>query len=85
MLTGWAEKLTEPIHWLIYGAGTWGFIKMKRWMWPWAAVYMAQVCFGMLIWSVTDDRGRWQMGLVSFVILAPFAIALWRSKEKFDR
>ena len=84
MLTGWAAKLTEPIHWMIYGAGTYGFIKMKNWMWPWAAVYMAQVCIGMLVWSVTDDRGRWETGLVAFVLLSPLAIGLWRSKEKFD-
>jgi hypothetical protein len=83
MLTGWAAKLTEPLHWLIYGYGTYGFIKMKNWMWPWASVYMAQVCFGMLVWSVTDERGRWQMGLISFALLSPLAVALWRSKARF--
>ncbi len=36
MLTGWAAKATEPLHWLIYGAGAYGFWKMSRWMWPWA-------------------------------------------------
>jgi len=84
MLTGWAAKLTEPIHWLIYGFGTYGFLKMKHWMWPWASVYMGQVCFGMLVWSVTDDRGRWEMGLVSFALLAPLVVGLWMNKERFE-
>ena len=35
LLHGWAAKLTEPVHWAIYGAGAWGFWKMRRWMWPW--------------------------------------------------
>ena len=33
-LHGWAAKATEPIHWLIYGAGFYGFLKMKSWMFP---------------------------------------------------
>jgi len=28
---------TKPLHWLIYGAGAFGFWKMRPWMWPWAA------------------------------------------------
>ena len=28
-LTGWWAKATEPVHWLIYGAGAYGFWKMK--------------------------------------------------------
>jgi hypothetical protein len=41
-LTGWWAKATEPVHWLIYAAGAYGFWKMKAWMWPWAAVYVAR-------------------------------------------
>ena len=29
LLHGWAAKLTEPLHWAIYGAGAWGFWKMR--------------------------------------------------------
>jgi hypothetical protein len=36
-LTGWWAKATEPLHWLIYGAGAFGFWKMRSWMWPWPA------------------------------------------------
>ena len=28
-LTGWWAKATEPLHWLIYGAGAYGFAKMR--------------------------------------------------------
>ncbi len=37
LLTGWAARLTEPLHWLIYAAGSWGFWQMKPWMHPWAS------------------------------------------------
>ena len=45
-LTGWWAKATEPLHWLIYGLGAYGFRHMKPWMWPWAGVYAAQVVIG---------------------------------------
>ena len=45
----WA-KLTEPVHFLIYAAGTWGFFRMRSWMWPWAALYAAQVSISMMVW-----------------------------------
>jgi len=83
-LHGWPAKATEPLHWLIYGAGAYGFWKLSRWMWPWAAVYVAQISVGMLVWSLLDPRGA---GLVSGVIaggifLIP-AIALWRARKTF--
>ena len=43
VLRGMWAKVTEPLHWAVYAAGAWGFWKMRRWMWPWAAVYVAQV------------------------------------------
>ncbi len=51
VLRGLAAKLTEPLHWAIYAAGAWGFWRMSRWMWPWAAVYMAQIAIGTLVWN----------------------------------
>ena len=86
LLTGWAAKLTEPIHLLIYGAGTIGFWKMKTWMHPWACLYTAQVAIGMFIWSLLDQRGP---GIVSgLVVSLPFvllAVALWRAKQRFNQ
>ena len=85
VLRGWAAKLTAPLHWLIYGAGAYGFWKMSRWMWPWAAVYVVQIAIAMLVWSSIDERGQGLLwGLVSAAILAVPAIALWRAKGRFQ-
>jgi hypothetical protein len=78
----WA-KATEPLHWAIYAAGAWGFLTMAQWMWPWAALYGAQIAVGTMIWNLTDPRGAGWVGvLVGVVFLAP-TIALWRSKPTF--
>jgi hypothetical protein len=86
LLTGWAAKLTEPLHLLIYGAGTLGFWKMKSWMHPWACLYTAQVAIGMFVWSFLDQRGS---GMLSgFLVAIPFvclAVALWRAKHRFTQ
>ena len=84
VLTGWAAKATAPLHWLIYGAGAYGFWKMSRWMWPWAAVYAAQVMVGMLVWNLVDPRaGGWIPGLIATAIFAVPTAALWFSKGHF--
>ena len=84
VLRGWAAKLTAPLHWLIYGAGAYGFWKMSRWMWPWAALYVVQIAIAMLVWSSIDERGQGLLwGLVSAATLAVPAIALWRAKGRF--
>ncbi|MDE0365530.1 MAG: hypothetical protein OXP09_08145 [Gammaproteobacteria bacterium] len=85
MLTGWAAKLTAPLHWAIYAAGAYGFWKMRSWMWPWAALYVAQVSVGMGVWSLLDPRGGLWTGVVSTAVMAVPAIALWRSKGRFAR
>ncbi len=82
MLTGWQAKATEPLHWLIYGFGLFGFLKMKSWMWPWASLYVLQVALGMLIWVLLNDNGP----LVGLAFASPFAalaIALFMAKERF--
>ena len=83
MLTGWAAKLTAPLHWAIYAAGAYGFWKMRPWMWPWAALYVAQISVGMGIWSLLDERGGLVTGAVAMAVMAVPAIALWRSKARF--
>lgn len=84
LLHGWAAKLTEPVHWAIYGAGAWGFWKMRRWMWPWAAVYASQICIGMLVWNLRDPRGAGlAAGLVIAAIFMVPTVALWRARNRF--
>ena len=81
LLEGWAAKLTEPLHWAIYGAGALGFWKMRRWMWPWAGVYVLQVAISMLVWNAMRDS--FGAGAVSFVAFIIPTVALYRSRECF--
>ena len=83
-LNGWAAKATAPLHWLIYAAGAYGFWKMRTWMWPWAAVYAAQVSVAMLVWNLVDPRGEgWVAGAVAALVFAVPTVALWRAKPQF--
>ena len=83
-VTGWWAKATEPLHWLIYGAGAYGFWKMKSWMWPWAAVYSGQVVIAMCVWNVINPNGRGLLaGFIAGALFAVPMIALWRAKVLF--
>lgn len=83
--TGWTAKLLTPFHWAIYAAGAYGFRRMSRWMWPWAAVYTGQVAFAMLVWNLLYVGGFLGL-LLSFFSVIPFAAltyALWISEPLF--
>ncbi len=84
MLTGWMAKATEPLHWIIYASGLYGFLKMKSWMWPWAGVYVTQVAIGMLVWSFLNvsGPGAWGGIVIAAIFMVP-AVALFRAKDKF--
>ena len=82
-LTGWWAKATEPLHWLIYGLGAYGFWRMKTWMWPWASVYAAQVVIAMFTWNILNDMGSLTSAFISAFIFSLPMIALWRSREDF--
>jgi hypothetical protein len=78
LLRGWAAKLTEPLHGLVYGALAWGLWKERPWVWPASALYVGQIAVGMLIWSLRDERGSPAVGCVAFVLFAAVAVVLWR-------
>ena len=83
-LTGAWAKATAPVHWLIYGAGAYGFWKMKSWMWPWAAIYAGQIVIAMFVWNLVNPAGRgWLDGVVSAALFAVPAVALWRARPRF--
>jgi hypothetical protein len=84
VLRGWPAKAGEPLHWLVYALGTYGFWHMKRWLHPWAALYVGQVALSMLVWGLVDERspGAWA-GVVPGLVFAGLAAALWRSRELF--
>jgi hypothetical protein len=87
LFTGWAAKVAALPHWAIYAAGTFGFYRMRPWMWPWAAVYTAQVAVGMLVWCVLEIEGGpgWFSGAASFVPFAALTYALWNARSLFQR
>jgi hypothetical protein len=85
MFTGWQAKVGAVAHWLVYAAGSWGFYRMRPWMHPWAAVYVAQVGMAMFIWSLhaPASPGAW----AAPVAAAPFALLawkLWDSRSRFQ-
>ena len=92
-LHGWPAKLTEPLHWLIYGAGAYGFWKMKSWMWPWAAVYCAQVVIAMVVFNILEGPlsgegesrgGGWLGALITGALFMLPTVALWRARPLFQ-
>jgi len=84
---GWAAKLTEPLHWLIYALGAYGFWHMRPWMWPWAAVYVGQIAVAMVVWNLFYVGGIWGW-LAAFASGGVFALltrALWQRSDLFTR
>lgn len=82
LFTGWAAKLGGLLHWFVYGAGLWGFWKMRPWMSLWAALYTAQIALGMFVWSYLDSRGGGALsGLLVAVPFLILAVLLFRSKH----
>lgn len=87
MFTGAWAKLTEPFHWAVYAAGAYGFYHMRSWMHPWAAVYVAQIAVGMLVWSLAygpSGFGGLIVGLVSFAAFWALTMLVWRSRPLFE-
>lgn len=85
ILRGGLAKLTEPLHWAIYAAGAYGFLRMRPWMHPWAAVYTAQIAIGMLVWPLLYVEG-WKsvpFAALSFAAFALLTRALWRAEPLF--
>ncbi len=84
-LTGWLAKGGGLLHVLVFTAGTWGFWKMRAWMWPWACVYVAQVAISHLVWSELSPNGRgWPTGLIQAVGITIIAVLLWRARPLFQ-
>ena len=84
---GALAKLLALPHWALYAAGTVGFWRMRRWMWPWAALYTAQVAIGFLVWPflyVGGPRGT-LLGAAGGVAFGALAVALYRARERFER
>ncbi len=87
MARGWLAKALLVPHWFVYAAGAVGFWRMRAWMWPWAALYTAQIAFSMAVWPLVYRRGEdgaLAFGALTALVLAALAYALWRAKERFQ-
>jgi len=85
-LTGWLAKGGGLLHVLLFTAGTWGFWKIRAWMWPWASVYVAQVAISHLVWSELSPDGRgWRTGLIQAVGISIIGVLLWRARPLFQK
>jgi len=84
---GWLAKLLELPHWFVYGAGTLGFWHMRRWMWPWASLYTAQVALGFFVWPLlyVGGFGSWLLAAVGGGLFGALAWALWQARGRFER
>lgn len=86
LFTGWAAKLGGLLHWAVYAAGAYGLQRMRAFLWPWAALYVAQVAFSMWVWNglYREDGGvGWGLGLIPGALFAWLAHALWRAAPLF--
>ncbi len=86
VLTGLPAKAGGILHWAVYALGLYGFLRMRRWMWPWASIYVAQVAFAMLVWPISHVGGArgWILGVVSSAAIGAVAVALWRARNLFS-
>jgi short-subunit dehydrogenase len=82
---GWFAKLGEIAHWAVYAAGAYGFWHMRTWMWPWAAVYGAQVTFSMVVWFLVHRGGVRGVfaAVVALVFYGLITSLLWRARALF--
>ncbi len=81
-LYGWYAKATEPLHWFIYGAGAYGFWKMKSWMWPWASLYCLQVSIAFAVYVLLNGGSVYASVVSGLVFLIP-TVMLYRSRDVF--
>ena len=89
-IRGWYAKLTEPLHWFIYAAGSYGIWKMRAWLWPWMSLYIGQIAIAMLIFNfiegpaVGDGRGGGPLAAIPlFLFFAYLSWLTWKSKPLF--
>jgi short-subunit dehydrogenase len=85
ILHGWWAKLTEPVHWAIYAAGWYGFARMRSWMWPWAAVYAAQLTIAMVVWPLlyVDNNAAPVLSVASAALFGAVTWKLWSAVDLF--
>jgi short-subunit dehydrogenase len=80
----WAKVFAIP-HWFVYAAGVYGFRRRRPWMAFWAPAYVAQVAFGMYLWTALETGGFSGIFVGIFPAL-PFiglTYAFWNTRDYF--
>jgi hypothetical protein len=80
MLRGWAAKLTEPLHWLIYAALSYGFFQGRPWAWTLGALYTLQVAVGMVVWIALYTKLGGAPAAGVGLLFTALAVAVWRAR-----
>lgn len=85
LLEGYWAKLTEPLHFLLYAAGAYGFWRMRSWMWPWASLWVAQLTIGMVLWPILyrGGLGGWALAIASGAVFGSIAWGLFVARDAF--
>ncbi len=83
MFTGWSAKLGAVLHWLVYGFGFYGFLFMKKWLHPWAIIYVLQIAFSMLLWAALDPDSGLIAGVIAAALFVALAVSLWWQRKLF--
>lgn len=80
----WAKVLAIP-HWFVYGAAVYGFRRRRPWMAFWGPAYIAQVAFGMWLWTALSQGGFTGiiLGLIPAAPFAALAYAFWNHRDHF--
>ena len=84
---GTAAKIAAVPHWIIYALGTVGFFGMKRWMHPWAAVYLAQVTIAFIVfpWLYGPGMpGSLIASIASGLVWGGITYAMWQARARFS-
>ena len=70
-LRGRAARLTAPLHWAIFAAGTWAFWTQRRWAWNTAAAYAFYIALSHFVWSEASPNGNgWPVGLLQAALIS---------------
>ena len=80
----WAKVFAIP-HWFVYAAAVYGFRRRRPWMAFWAPAYVAQVAFGMYIWTALQTGGFSGVfvGLFPALPFIGLTYAFWTSRDYF--
>jgi short-subunit dehydrogenase len=82
---GWSAKLAALVHWWVYGALLYGLRRMRPWARLGLTAYLAQVAFGMFVWSAVE-YGSWTGFFLGLIAAAPFLAltsVVWNARDHF--